>query len=138
MDFGQVAMALQGELTLKQSKARLANLRGRQSPSVPQPAGQVGQDPYWLCTNVEQWRADNPELVGASRKDLIRATRVAHGHSVAKGVPVGGQSRKILARDGGADFRRLSPHGNWVCWPRKEPLSAKRDQRLTATADTAV
>jgi hypothetical protein len=85
MDYGQVAVVLQGDLTLEQSKSRLTDLVVRKSPSVPHPVGRVGQDFYWLSADVKQWVADHAELVGASKKDLIRATRAARSNSVAKG-----------------------------------------------------
>jgi hypothetical protein len=80
MDYTDVAIVMQGTQTLKQSKARISNLLQTGSPNVPAPAGRVGQDAYWLRADFEQWCAEHPELIGASRKELIRARR-AHGRS---------------------------------------------------------
>jgi hypothetical protein len=88
MDSHELALAFQGDKTLKQSKDRIANLRSG-SPNVPQPAGKVVHDAYWLRAEVQQWCAEHPELVGASRRDLLRAARAARrerANSVAKGT----------------------------------------------------
>lgn len=71
MDYHELAVLLQGPLTLKQSKGRISNAVQKGRPTVPSPAGWFSPDGrYWLREDVEQWVAAHPELVGASPEAL--------------------------------------------------------------------
>lgn len=82
----ELAGALQGDRTLKQSKARIPNLLRNGSPNIPPEAGNSFGTPTGCAQTSSGGVLNTPSSY--ARRGEIRATRTARGHSknrVAKG-----------------------------------------------------
>ena len=84
MDYDELVLVLQGDLPLKQIKARVSSALVTGRPTVPPHAGWFSPEGrYWLRKDVEQWVKEHPELVGAST-DTLRHWNRGHRQRVAK------------------------------------------------------